>query len=111
MTRTIQSPAIFSVTQPEPHYPRRWMNIDAPFSDDVKREFCGLTAADAAAGARPDSYVSMKLCSEPGKPGLFVTVDDTGFLKHCSLPLSETPDQWRRRVADVASRAVVYGRG
>mgnify|MGYP007100111424 CR=1 FL=1 len=53
------------------------------------------------------------LVSEFGKPGLFVsmTYDAPDLLKHTILPLSETVDQWRRRIADVASRHTIYGHG
>lgn len=108
---TMPIPTIFSVTQDQPHYPRRWMNIEQPFNQDNKREYCRLLANDAAQLSGPDCFVSPKLCSSPGLPGLFVTVDDTGFLKHCTLPLSDTLDGWARRIADVASRATVYGPG
>lgn len=114
-TKTLPTPAILAKTMCFPHTGsiHRWLNIDAPYSPDVVREFCGLLAADAERITDRSSCVAPRLCSIMGEPGLFVSMvwDEPGILKHSILPLSETVDQWRRRIADVASRHVIYGRG
>lgn len=111
-------PTILSVTLDNPHTGsvRRWLNIAKAHYDPADvGELCRLLAADAERMTDRASCVSPRLCSflDHNNAGLFVSFswDEPNVLKHATLPLSETADQWRRRIADVASRHTIYGPG
>lgn len=112
---TQPSPVQFAVSLDNPHAGsfRRWLNINADYSQASLSEYCTTLANDAERIVDRTSCVCPKVVSENGKPGLFIshTYDAPGLLKHCILPLGETVDQWRRRIADVASRHTIYGPG
>ena len=115
MRTKFAEPTHLAVTMNDPHAGsvRRWINSASPYNPANVGELAGLLADDAVRMTSKDSWTAPKIVSEAGKPGLFVsfTYDLPGLLKHGTLHLSETRDQWRRKIADIASRAVVYGPG
>lgn|GEM_PF-3529923 len=92
------APRLFAVKMQSPHagLARRWVNIDNPYDLADFPNLCANLADDAKRLASDGTFRTPLVLSEFGKPGVFVSLEETHETTQVGrLCLSRTVEQWR----------------